>query len=300
MDACLFYMDLLELGIIMHRSRWQTGVTGHMSNGAHIWHLFVKCQKIKHLGYGYFFVNLLHSLHVWLFDIWHLFDNLTSWHFDTSIKLKPPQSPQGYFSTSNSNWSDVTSYVLVFTWKPCGVHLVTTLCPHGHQMVSMWSPHDSHVDTMWLPHGNHMASMWTPCGFQVDTTWFQMWTSHGFHMETTFFWHGQQMVSTWTPCGFYVDTAWLPCAHHVLLRWTPHGFHVDIMWFPCEQYLISRCTPDCFKCGHHMVSMWTLHGFHMDTMWFLCGHNIPQKTKNSSAWSQLAFLFFCEYFIVMR
>ena len=41
MDASLFYMDLLELGIIMHRSRWQTGVTGHMSNGVHIWHLFV-------------------------------------------------------------------------------------------------------------------------------------------------------------------------------------------------------------------------------------------------------------------
>ena len=52
MDASLFYMDLLELGIIMHRSGWQTGVTGHMSNGAHIWHLFVKCQKIKHLDYG--------------------------------------------------------------------------------------------------------------------------------------------------------------------------------------------------------------------------------------------------------
>ena len=45
-----------------------------------------------------FFVNLLHSLHVWLFDIWHLFDKLTSfWHFDTSIKLKPPQPIQGYF-----------------------------------------------------------------------------------------------------------------------------------------------------------------------------------------------------------
>ena len=52
MDASLFYMDLLELGIIMHRSGWQTGVTGHMSNRAHIWHLFVKCQKIKHLHYG--------------------------------------------------------------------------------------------------------------------------------------------------------------------------------------------------------------------------------------------------------
>ena len=174
MDASLFYMDLLALGIIMHRSRWQTGVTGHMSNGTHIWPLFVKCQKIKHLDYGggsqkknwhnevhtywcqfwrhiwwslktlkmsieiifgqfcwpsyltskltsisvnlimsiylfFFFVNLLHSLHVWLFDIWHLFDNFTSFrYFDTSIKLKPPQPAQGYFYP--------TTYLLQLIW----------------------------------------------------------------------------------------------------------------------------------------------------------------------------------------
>ena len=31
----------------------------------------------------FFFVNLLHSLCVWLFDIWHLFDKLTSfWQLD--------------------------------------------------------------------------------------------------------------------------------------------------------------------------------------------------------------------------
>ena len=28
----------------------------------------------------YFCVNLLHSPDIWLFDIWHLFDNLTFWH----------------------------------------------------------------------------------------------------------------------------------------------------------------------------------------------------------------------------
>ena len=53
MDASLFYMDLLELGIIMHRSRWQTEVTGHMSNGAHIFDIFLSnVKKIKHLDYG--------------------------------------------------------------------------------------------------------------------------------------------------------------------------------------------------------------------------------------------------------
>ena len=34
----------------------------------------------------FFFVNLLHSLCVWLFDIWHLFDNLISfWHLDSFL-----------------------------------------------------------------------------------------------------------------------------------------------------------------------------------------------------------------------
>ena len=54
----------------------------------------------------YFFVNLLHSLFVWLFDIWHLFwtiwhlfDNLTSfWHFDFSFNLNHLSPSQGYFS----------------------------------------------------------------------------------------------------------------------------------------------------------------------------------------------------------
>ena len=46
------------------------------------WHQYMwtsLCQFI-------FFVNLLHSPCVWLFDIWHLFDNLTSFYhlFNTS------------------------------------------------------------------------------------------------------------------------------------------------------------------------------------------------------------------------
>ena len=35
-----------------------------------------------------FFVNLFHSLGVWIFDIWHLFDNLTSfWQFDIFLTI---------------------------------------------------------------------------------------------------------------------------------------------------------------------------------------------------------------------
>ena len=48
------------------------------------WHQYVwtsLCQFI-------FFVNLLHSQCVWLFDIWHLFDNLTSfWQLDTFFDI---------------------------------------------------------------------------------------------------------------------------------------------------------------------------------------------------------------------
>ena len=36
----------------------------------------------------FFFVNLLNSLCVWFFDIWHLFDNLTSfWQFDIFLTI---------------------------------------------------------------------------------------------------------------------------------------------------------------------------------------------------------------------
>ena len=45
-----------------------------------------------------FFVNLLHSLCVSLFDIWHLFDILTSfWHFDIFFNLNHLSPSQGYF-----------------------------------------------------------------------------------------------------------------------------------------------------------------------------------------------------------
>ena len=54
-------------------------VFGHHHMWCQNWHQYVwtsLCQFI-------FFVNLLHSPCVWLFDIWHLFDNLTSfWQLD--------------------------------------------------------------------------------------------------------------------------------------------------------------------------------------------------------------------------
>ena len=51
----------------------------------------------------YFFVNLLHSPYVWLFDIWHLFDNLTSfWQLEIFWYLTGPphSSKEKYFLKS--------------------------------------------------------------------------------------------------------------------------------------------------------------------------------------------------------
>ena len=103
--------------------------------------------------------------------------------------------------TSNSNWSDITSYVLVFTWKPCSVHLVTTLCP---------------------PDCVHVVTTWFPCGHNVVTTW----KLHGFHVDTMWFPGGYHMVSN-------ADITWFPYGNHILLTWTTHGFHMDTMWFLC-------------------------------------------------------------------
>ena len=49
----------------------------------HMWHQNWRQYVWTSLCQFIFFVNLLHSRCVWLFDIWHLFDNLTSfWQFD--------------------------------------------------------------------------------------------------------------------------------------------------------------------------------------------------------------------------
>ena len=50
------------------------------------------------LSIYFFFVNLLYSLCVPLFDIWHLFDILTSfWHFDIFFNLNHLGPSQGHF-----------------------------------------------------------------------------------------------------------------------------------------------------------------------------------------------------------
>ena len=53
-------------------------VYGHL----HMWHQNW-CQYVWTSLCQFFFLNLLHSPCVWLLDIWHLFDNLTSfWQLD--------------------------------------------------------------------------------------------------------------------------------------------------------------------------------------------------------------------------
>ena len=69
----------------------------------HMWHQNW-CQYLwTSLCQFNFFVNHLHSLGVWFFDIWHLFDDLTSfWHLDIFLKFW-----HIYWTTSAHHWLGV-------------------------------------------------------------------------------------------------------------------------------------------------------------------------------------------------
>ena len=91
-----------------------------------------------------FFVNLLHSLGVWFFDIWHLFDNLTSfWYFGS-------KSPMGPLS-------------------PCGSYPCTPLLMHpiahvAHTPCTPCAPiaHVPHTPVPYTPSGPHCPYPCTP------------------------------------------------------------------------------------------------------------------------------------------
>ena len=77
------------------------------------WHSYLT-SKLTSISFNlivwiFFFVNLLHSLCVWLFDILHLFGILTSfWHFDIFFNLNhlgPSQCKLNILLTSSSQLS---------------------------------------------------------------------------------------------------------------------------------------------------------------------------------------------------
>ena len=69
----------------------------------------------------FFFVNLLHSPDVWLFDIWHLFDNLTSfwqldifltsWHILTFGRPSTPPKEKYSFRTITPSQREILSQI---------------------------------------------------------------------------------------------------------------------------------------------------------------------------------------------
>ena len=104
-----------------------------------------------------------------------------------------------HFSTSNSNWSDITYHVSVSTWNTCGVHMVTTWFSCGYHVVSVWTQCGFQVDTIMV---SNVAITWFPCEKDIVSTW----TSHGNHMDTMCYSSGHHMASMWIPCGFHVNT----------------------------------------------------------------------------------------------
>ena len=117
-----------------------------------------------------FFVNLLHSLGVWFFDIWHLFDNLTSfwqldiflttWHlFDILGANHPwaplPMWPIPLYPIAHMPHTPCTPYPLcpipLYPYPPVGLiaHMPHTSCI----LLPMWPI--AHVAHTPVPH--------TPC-----------------------------------------------------------------------------------------------------------------------------------------
>ena len=75
-----------------------------------------------------FFMNLLHSLDVWLFGIWHLFDNLTP-------RLKPPLPITGlFFDVGLEKWLSWSQFLTDFhIWgTKSKLRTCSTRCIHFH------------------------------------------------------------------------------------------------------------------------------------------------------------------------
>ena len=104
----------------------------------HLWHQNWHQYLWTSLCQFNFFVNLLHSLGVWFFDIWHLFDNLTSfwqldifltfWHITWTISA---HHWLGVKVGSNSS-HDLVCPIPLYPHCPCGPYVLypCTLLPH--------------------------------------------------------------------------------------------------------------------------------------------------------------------------
>ena len=99
------------------------------------WHQYVwtsSCQFI-------FFVNLLHSPCVWLFDIWHLFDNLTS--FDIFITCTCSMGKAIISHLSLCSQGGVLS-LAEGTYPGWGVHTLAREVPYlAGVLTFVWSTH---------------------------------------------------------------------------------------------------------------------------------------------------------------
>ena len=150
--------------------------------------------------------------------------------------------------------------MMVYIWKPCGVHLKTICCPHCNHIVLTWKPHVIHVETTWKP-----------CGFYMKTMWFL----HENHMVSMTFFECSLKLAIlllWVEMMSFLwwdTTRWKQCHFHIIsmggndvsVMWKPSGFHgLPGLWLEISlettNFVVSLLSPCCF------------HSFHMDSMWF--------------------------------
>ena len=124
-----------------------------------------------------FFVNLLHSPAVWLFDIWHVFDNLISFDILTHY-LNHLSLSQGYFSLiydkfdslcnrlneCNCDCEELAMHCMCI-WPPIAwitsilYRLPPNLLPHSvHALIMRWS----HLPPHWSTNQHHCVTCTLP------------------------------------------------------------------------------------------------------------------------------------------
>ena len=113
----------------------------------------VKIDCEPHYVNLFFFVNLLHSLHVWLFDIWHLFDILTH-----QLNLNHLSPHRAIFSTiSNEHSRDVILMTvkcfdaLLKALSSIWLHTITNLL---YQSETKWDNHVSNIQAKSCTYGH--------------------------------------------------------------------------------------------------------------------------------------------------
>ena len=153
-----------------------------------------------------FLVNLLHSLGVWFFDIWHLFDNLTYfWHFGCKL----PMGPIAYVPNCPYPCTPLSMYPIAHvTHTPCTPY---NLCPYCPCAPYPCTPYPSGPHCPYAPYPLYPISPCVPIAYVPHTpcTPLPLWASLAMCPTPPV---PHFPLCPHCPCGPYPMCAHCPCA----------------------------------------------------------------------------------------